>query len=162
MSPKTLTSLNNYYDDISVGDRFSATGRTLTEKDLDIFSELSGDHAALHTDAEWAAKGPFGQKIAHGTLTLALATGLEFSLLGNVDLKVIAFYGLDRVRFVKPLFIGDTITLEGEITSMEDKDEHRGVVTIHQEIKKQDGTVVAVLDKRLLLMKKSYPAAHAS
>jgi 3-hydroxybutyryl-CoA dehydratase len=152
---RMLTSLNNYYDDLQLGDRFTTRARTVTETDLVAFSGLSGDYAALHTDEEFARSGPFGGRIAHGCLTLSLATGLEFSLIGSEELKIVAFYGMDRVRFVKPVFIGDTIHLEGEVTALEEKDETRGVVTFHQEIKNQRGDTVAVLDKRTLNKKRA-------
>jgi acyl dehydratase len=147
---RALETLNNYFDDLQVGDRFvSPRGRTVTETDLVTFSGLSGDHHQLHTDAEFASTGPFGERIAHGALTLALATGLEFALIGSGE-KIVAFYGMDRVRFVKPVMIGDTIYLEGEVAALEEKDETRGVVTIHQRIMNQRGETVAVLDKRVL------------
>ena len=79
-------------------------------------------------------------------------------MFGNDQDKVLAFYGMDRVRFVKPVFIGDTIHLEGEIAAIDDKDDTRGVLTVHQAIKNQRGEVVAVLDKRLLLKKRAYDA----
>jgi 3-hydroxybutyryl-CoA dehydratase len=149
-----LTTLNNYYDDLNVGDRFQSRARTLTEADITMFSGLSGDYHPLHTDEEFAREGPFGGRIAQGCLTLSLATGLEFSLMGSDESRIVAFYGMDRVRFVKPVFIGDTLHLEGEVTALEDKDDTRGVVTIHQEIKNSRGETVAVLDKRTLHSKR--------
>lgn len=150
MSSGALATLNSYFDELRVGDRFVSRARTVTETDLVAFSGLSGDYAALHTDEEFAKAGPFGARIAHGCLTLSLATGLEFSLMGNEPLRILAFYGMDRVRFIKPVFIGDTIHLEGEVIALEEKDEKRGVVTVHQEIRNQRGETVAVLDKRTL------------
>lgn len=143
--------LNAYFDEIAVGDTFSTRSRTITEADLVFFSGFSGDYSALHTDEEYAKAGPFGRRIAHGCLTLSVATGLEFSLMtaGPED-SIVAFYGMDRVRFVKPVFVGDTIRVEGEVLALEAKDGGRGVVTLHEEIKNQDGVTVAVLDKRTL------------
>ena len=74
--------------------------------------------------------------------------------MGSDESKIVAFYGMDRVRFVKPVFIGDTLHLEGEVTALEEKDDARGVVTIHQEIKNSKGETVAVLDKRTLHSKR--------
>ena len=68
--------------------------------------------------------------------------------------RILAFYGMDRVRFLRPVRIGDTIHLEGEVTALEGKDAERGVVTVHQEIVNQDGEAVAVLDKRTLHAKR--------
>lgn len=148
---RTLETLNNYFDDLEIGDRFvSPRGRTVTETDLVVFSGLSGDHHPLHTDEQFAAEGPFGKRVAHGALTLSLATGLEFSLIGAGESRIVAFYGMDRLRFIRPVFIGDTIYVQGEIIALEEKDETRGVVTFHQEIKNQRGETVAVLDKRTL------------
>jgi 3-hydroxybutyryl-CoA dehydratase len=147
---RELATLNNYFDDLGVGDHVRSRARTLTEADITMYSGLSGDYHPLHTDEEFARGGPFGARIAQGCLTLSLATGLEFSLMGSDESRVLAFYGMDRVRFTKPVFIGDTLHLEGTVTALEEKDEQRGVVTLHQEIKNQRGETVAVLDKRTL------------
>jgi 3-hydroxybutyryl-CoA dehydratase len=154
MSAKTLTTLNNYFDDLEVGHRFVSRARTVTEADITLFSGLSGDYHPLHTDEVYARDGPFGRRIAHGCLTLSLATGLEFSLMGSEESRIIAFYGMDRVRFLKPVFIGDTIRLEGEVSMLQDRDEASGVVTAHHEIKNERGETVAVLDKRTLHRKR--------
>lgn len=152
---RRLRTLNNYFDDLAVGDRFRSRGRTVTEADITLFSGLSGDQHPLHTDDEFASRGPFGGRVAQGCLTLSLATGLEFSLMsGSEESRILAFYGMDRVRFTKPVFIGDTLYLEGTVTGLEEKDESRGVATIHQDIKNQHGDTVAVLDKRTLHAKR--------
>ena len=155
---REIDSLNNYYDDLAIGDRITSRGRTITETDLVVFSGLSGDYTQLHTDEEHAKAGPFGGRIAHGCLTLSIATGLEFQLFGTGEVRVLAFYGLDRVRFVKPVFIGDTIHVVVEVIALVDKDETRGVVTFHEEIRNQRGETVAVLDKRTLNKKRAYDA----
>lgn len=148
---RTLDTLNAYFDDLAIGDRYVTRSRTVTEADIVLFSGLSGDYHPLHTDEEFATRGPFGARIAQGALTLSLATGLEFSLIGSVDdSRIIAFYGMDRVRFVKPVLIGDTIHVEGEVTGLEQKDDERGVVAIRQEVKNQRGETVVALDKRTL------------
>jgi 3-hydroxybutyryl-CoA dehydratase len=144
-----LSTLDVPFDELSLGDTLVSRGRTVTETDVVSFAALSGDWTPLHTDAVAAAAGPFGGRIAHGGLTLAISTGLEFSLLGDAA-NVIAFYGLDRVRFVKPVFIGDTIHLRGEVIALDPRDEARGLVTIRQEVVNQDGDVVASLEKRTL------------
>jgi acyl dehydratase len=157
--PRHIKSINEYFEDLQIGDRVrSGRGRTITEADLVMFSAFSGDWASLHTDQDWVEKhGPFPGRIAHGCLTLSAATGLEFSMLPEQD-KIIAFYGMDRVRFVKPVFIGDTIHLEGEIIGLDDKDDKRGVLTLQQEIKNQKGETCVALQKRLLLKKRAYDA----
>ena len=66
----TLTTLNSYFDDLAIGDRFVLGVRTVTEPDITLFSGLSGDHHPLHTDEQFAIQGPFGARIAQGCLTL--------------------------------------------------------------------------------------------
>ena len=160
MSGRTITTINHYKEDLQIGDRFeSGRGRTITEADLVMFSAFSGDWASLHTDAHWCEhEGPFDGRIAHGCLTLSAATGLEFSMFGLSQDKILAFYGMDRVRFVKPVFIGDTIRVEGEVTGLDDKDDKRCVLLVHEEIKNQRGEVAVALDKRLLIKKRAYDA----
>ena len=144
-----LSTLDAPFDELSLGDTLASRGRTVTEADIVSFAALSGDWTPLHTDEVAASAGPFGARIAHGGLTLAIATGLEFSLLGDAA-NVLAFYGMDRVRFVKPVFIGDTLRLRGEVIALDAKDEARGVVTVRQELVNQNGDIVASLEKRTL------------
>ncbi len=146
---RRLETLDVPFDELGVGDTIASRGRTVTEADVVAYAALSGDWTPLHTDAVAAAAGPFGARIAHGGLTLTISTGLEFSLLGEAA-NVLAFYGMDRVRFVKPVFIGDTIHLRGEVLALEPKDDDRGVVTVRQELVNQHGDLVATLDKRTL------------
>lgn len=155
---RSVETVNRYIDDLAVGDHFVyGRARTVTEADIVFFSGLSGDYASLHTDEEWAKAGPFGRRIAHGCLTLSLATGIEFSKFGSDQDKILAFYGMDRVRFIKPVFIGDTIHLTGKIIAIDPKDDgKRGVVTVGQEIRNQHDETVASLEKRLLLKARAY------
>ena len=151
---RVIDSHNRYFEDLQVGDRIISAARTITESDLVWFSGLSGDCHPLHTDEVFAQTGPFGARVAHGCLTLSIATGLEFRMMGPGESRILASYGMDRVRFVKPVFIGDTIHLECEIVERQDKDENRGVVAQQQEIKNQHGDTVVVLIKRLLYKKR--------
>lgn len=154
MSEARAFKPNSYFDDLRLGDSYVTGRRTVTESDLVAFSGLSGDFSALHTDEVFAKAGPFGRRIAHGCLTLSIATGLEYSLMGDNQDKILAFYGMEHVRFTAPVFIGDTIHIEAHVTALDEKDNYRGIVTVHQEIKKQNGKTVASLDKRTLNKKR--------
>jgi acyl dehydratase len=145
-----LTSLNHHYDDLEVGDTFSTQGRTVTEADLVAFSGLSGDYSLVHTNEEYAASTPFGARIAHGTLTLAIASGLDYRLQGTGESKVLAFYGFDRVRFIKPVLMGDTIHLDGEVAEITPREDGMGVVMFQVTIANQRDETVAVYSKRTL------------
>ena len=155
---RLLSTLNAYADDLKVGDRVhSGRGRTITEADLVMFSSFSGDWSSLHTDAVWCeANSPYHKRIAHGFLTLSIATGLKFTLFASSQDKVIALYGMDRIRFLRPVSIGDTIHVEGEIAAIDDRDDTSSVVVIRQEIRNQKNETVVALDKRLLVKKRPH------
>jgi 3-hydroxybutyryl-CoA dehydratase len=129
-----------YYQDFKVGEVIKTRGRTITEADIVNFAAFSGDWYPLHTDAEYAASTPFGERIAHGMLVLSAASGL----MPLIDWAIVAFYGMDRVRFVGPTKIGDTIHVEAEVAETKDKGELGGVVTFQQTVKNQRGEDLAI------------------
>ncbi len=128
----------DYFEDYEVGEEFVSPGRTVTEADIVNFAGLTGDWHEIHTNVEYAEKTFFGKRIAHGMLVLTLgsAQGLR---LGNVmtPTSFIAFYGMDKLRFTAPVFIGDTLRVEVEIIETKAKDDQRGVVTSQARIKNQ-------------------------
>lgn len=143
--------ITKYYDDIEVGERVITKARTITETDIVNFASISGDWYPLHCDAEYAKITPFGERIAHGLLVLSVASGLTPLEPG----PIIAFYGMDKVRFLGPVKIGDTIHVETSIVGKEEKNEQAGVVTAEQEIKNQRGeTVVKSIMKVMVARKK--------
>src|SRR5690348_15612293 len=120
---RTIRTLNLYFEDFEIGDRFVSPGRTVTEADIALFAGLSGDYTPVHVDSVAAMRSRFGGRIAHGGLTLAIASGLEFSLVGPSGDRVVAFYGLDGVRFVRPVRPGDTVRVIGEVVALEPRRE---------------------------------------
>lgn len=105
-----------YFEDYKLGEPRTTTGRTITETDVVIHAGHTGDFYPHHMDAEWTKTQPFGQRIAHGTLIFSVGVGM-----GGGEINPVAFsYGYDRLRFVKPVFIGDTIHLT---TTIKDKKE---------------------------------------
>jgi acyl dehydratase len=134
------------FEDFQVGDRLVTRARTVTEADIVNFAALSGDWYPLHVDVEYAATSSFGQRIAHGMLVLSIASGL----MPLTDWALVAFYGMDHVRFLRPTFIGDTIHVEAEVTSCQRK-EKGGVVNFKQIVKNQRGEEVVVADFKVLV-----------
>jgi len=110
-----MSSEKSYLEDFKVGEKTVSPGRTVTEADIVMFASLSGDWNELHTNAEYMKNSVFGQRIAHGMLTLSIASGLGFRTRGRPPVEVLAFLGMDKVRFVAPVFIGDTIRVESEV-----------------------------------------------
>ncbi|MBM4466935.1 MAG: dehydratase [Chloroflexi bacterium] len=102
-----------YFEEFTVGDAVISPGRTVTEADIVAFAALSGDYNQLHTDAEYAKGTIFGERIAHGLLGLAIASG-QAERLGFMEGTVEAFMGLDW-KFRVPIKIGDTIHVEAQV-----------------------------------------------
>lgn len=103
-----------YFEEFEIGQKVISPGRTVTEADIINFAGISGDPNSIHTDAEYAAETPFGQRVAHGLLILAIASGLAVRT-GLMEGTVIAFREIENWKFSKPVFIGDTVHLEMEV-----------------------------------------------
>src|ERR1700722_4191967 len=99
----------------------TSRGRTITETDIVNFAGLSGDFVELHMNEEYARSGPFGRRIAHGALIFSISTGLMVNLPDEQE-AVIAFYGVDKLRFIAPVFIGDTIHITRRVVAKQLKD----------------------------------------
>ncbi|MFF5257846.1 MaoC family dehydratase [Actinomadura viridis] len=93
--------------------------RTVTQEQIDLFADVTGDHQWIHVDVERAASGPFGGTIVHGFLTLALVPRLLADILTIESTSMGVNYGLDRVRFVRPLRPGTEIQGVATLTSAE-------------------------------------------
>jgi acyl dehydratase len=123
---------DRYYDELQVGETREFTGLTVTEAHVVNFAGVTGDHFGLHMDAEYAKTTPFKQRIAHGLLVLSCGAGLIPLLPG----RVLAFLGMDEVRFLAPVFFGDTIHPTMEVLAKREK-APGGVVTIQERILNQ-------------------------
>jgi acyl dehydratase len=104
-----------YFEEFSAGQKISTAGRTVSEGDIFNFAGLTGDFNQIHTNAAFARTTQFGQRIAHGLLGLSIATGLIMQT-GFLEGTVLAFREISEWKFVKPLFIGDTISADLTIT----------------------------------------------
>ena len=126
-----------YFEEFQVGEKITTVGRTVSESDIFTFAGLSGDFNQLHTDAEFARSTPFGQRIAHGLLGLSITSGLALRT-GILEGTVIAFREINEWKFVKPVFIGDTIHAELNVTETKPYPRlNSGSVTIVFDVKNQ-------------------------
>lgn len=148
----------HYFEDLQIGDSLLTHRRTVSEADIVNFGGLSGDYFYMHFDEIAAKDSLFGKRIAHGYFVLAAAAGLFVSPAPG---PVLANYGLDTLRFVKPVGIGDTIrarlTCKRKIDRQK-KDVNgvgQGVVAWDVEVTNQDGELVASYDILTLVAKKS-------
>jgi 3-hydroxybutyryl-CoA dehydratase len=142
--------MGKYFDDFVIGEESKTAGRTITETDIVNFAGITGDWNEIHTNAELAAQGHFKQRIAHGALIFSIATGLSVRM-GQTNDTVIAFYGLDRLRFIKPTFIGDTVHVRQKVEGKTERDEYSGIITMLNEVINQRNEVVVSYTAKVLL-----------
>src|SRR5881628_2360608 len=109
-----------YYEDFQAGMSFESRGRTITEADIVNFAGLSGDFIELHTNEEYARQSPFGRRIAHGALVFSVSIGL-MTQMNLINETVMAFYGVDKLRFTKPVFPGDTVHVIKRVMEAQEK-----------------------------------------
>ena len=145
-----------HFEELQIGESLLTHRRTVGEADLVNFGGISGDYFYMHFDDEAAKASPFGARIAHGYFVLSAAAGLFVSPAPG---PVLANYGLDTLRFVKPVFIGDTIcarlTCKRKIdrNKKDAKGQGQGVVAWDVEVTNQRGELVASYDILTLVAK---------
>jgi 3-hydroxybutyryl-CoA dehydratase len=143
-----------YFEDYVVDAVATSHGRTVTEADIVNFAGLSGDFVELHMNEEYARRGPFGRRIAHGALIFSISTGMMVQMTPDHE-AIVAFYGVDKLRFVAPVFIGDTIHVSRKIVGKQKKNAERGVIAAEITVLKQDGTTALVYTSRLMVKTKA-------
>ena len=143
---------SQFFEDYTVGATRETLGRTITETDIVLHAGQTGDFYPHHMDAEWCKTQDFKQRIAHGTLIFSVAVGMT---AGAINPEAFS-YGYDRLRFIKPVFIGDTIRVR---VTLKEKREHKkpghGVVSELVEVFNQRNETVLACDHLLLVRKKS-------
>ncbi len=149
-----------FYDELEVGARYlHRPGRTVTDSDNTLFSALTMNPQALHVDAAYAATQPFERPLMNSMWTLATLVGLSVAQLTQGTL--VAQLGLSDIAFPHPLFAGDTLYAETEITAkrLSKSRPGQGLVTMAHTGRNQDGVVVATAT-RVALMWQNEAAAR--
>jgi acyl dehydratase len=144
--------MSKYFDDYQLGDTVTSRTRTIAEADIVNFAGLSGDFHELHMSEEFARSGPFGRRIAHGALVFSISTGLTIQM--GASENIIAFYGVDKLRFTNPTFIGDTIHVTKRVIELVPKDDARGVVAFETQVVNQRNEPVVVYQDRVLVKRR--------
>ncbi len=124
----------------------ASVSKTITEADIVQYAGLSGDFNPVHIDAEYAKGTRFGQRIAHGLLTASLLSrllGMHLPGPGSV-------YLAQTMRFLRPVFIGDTITATAEVLEYDDE---KSILRLKTECRKQDGTLVLTGEGTMMVPK---------
>ncbi len=130
-----------YFEEYKVGTVQDSMGRTITETDIVMHAGQTGDFYPHHMDTEWSKNSVFGQRVAYGTLILSVAAGQLAREMNEVAFS----YGYDKVRFISPVFIGDTITSKGEIIGKREyakRTEEFGLVDEQVTVTNQRGEIV--------------------
>jgi len=139
-----MRTIEEFFEDYEIGLARETTGRTMTEADIVLHAGQTGDFFPHHMDAEWCATQPFERRVAHGTLVMSMAVGMT---AGDINPRAMS-YGYDRVRFVRPVHIGDTLKVRAEITSKYDhrkRPEQSGMVEETVTVTNQEAQVVLAL-----------------
>ena len=147
-----------YFEDYVLDDSRRTLGRTITETDVVLHAGQTGDFYPHHMDAEWCKTQEFGDRIARGTLIFSVGVGMTAG-----DVNPLAFsYGYDRLRFIKPVFMGDTLTVRVTIKEKRDypKRPDHGVVVEGLEVFNQRGQTVLACEHLLIVKRRQ--AATAS
>jgi len=93
---------------------------TITQEDVNLFADATGDHQWIHVDPERAAAGPFGKTIAHGYMTLALLPRLQHEMYTVNGVKLAINYGLNKVRFPAPVPVGSRVRAQSSLVSVDE------------------------------------------
>jgi len=127
-------------DDIKVGLKTRVT-KTVSESDVYLFAGITGDFDPNHVDEEYTKKTSLGHRVAHGALIVGYTSAASTKILEDFDRPMVSV-GYDRIRFLKPVYFGDTLTIDYVIESI-DREKERTIAKI--EVKNQKDELVAVL-----------------
>ena len=150
-----MQARGRYWEDFKVGEQLVTGRRTVEGGDVSRFAGLSGDFNPLHTDEVFAKQTPFGARVAHGILTLAVSNGQQ-NLAGWFEGTALALLGLDRVRFTAPVKFGDTIHTEMTVAEARASSKpDRGVVVFDVMVRNQRGDAVCTYATSVLMRRRT-------
>ena len=151
--------VEQFFEDYEIGSERTSFGRTITETDFVVHAGHTGDFFPHHMDAEFMKTTPYGQRIAHGTMVFAIGIGLTATLINPVAFS----YGYDRLRFVRPVFIGDTIRTRVTISAKEDDPRRTNQARVVErcEVINQKDEVVLAADHILMVDKRAASSVKA-
>lgn len=139
------------FEDFEVGQRFETGGRTATEADIRMFVGATGSTDRIHVDHDYAESHPLVEDVVcHGTLALAITDGLLADEIAQ-EAALAMNYGHDGVRYLGPVYPGDTLTATAEVTETREKEPGWGVVVTDVEVTDGDGETVLVETHRFLV-----------
>jgi len=123
-----------YYEEMSVGEEFDCGGRTLSTADINNYVALSGNTGSAHMNEVAAKEAGFDGQVVHGFAAVAIQQGMALDIFKR---NGGGLYGYDKIRFIKPLYVGDTLNLKVTVEDLEDYDEDNGMITFKRELYKE-------------------------
>jgi itaconyl-CoA hydratase len=150
-------SAGRFYEDFAVGDIYEhRPGRTITETENTWFTLLTMNQHPLHFDAEYAKHSEFGRCVVASPFTVSLIVGMSVS---DVSQKAIANLGWTDIKLTHPVFAGDTLYAESEVTAKRESKSRpdAGIVSVRSIGKNQDGAVVCTFDRTMLIQRRGHP-----
>lgn len=138
-----------FFEEFTVGTARETVGRTITEADVVLHAGQTGDFYPHHMDEEWCKTQPFGHRMAHGTLVFSVGVGMTAGVINPRAMS----YGYDRLRFVRPVFLNDTIRVRVSVKELREdaKRPKHGIVVEALEVVNQRGETVLVAEHLLLV-----------
>ncbi len=142
-----------YLDDFKPGEIFQSGSQTLTEKHYSLFAQMTGDAHPIHYDADYAKARGWSGPVAHGLLLLGMCALGAAPISRELTDSMVAMLGNDT-RYKRPAFIGDTISPEFKVLSVEPKSDQRGILRLAISLYNQrrelvlEGTHVVMLKRR--------------
>jgi len=152
--------VGQYFEDFESSAAVTSRGRTITEADIVAFAGLTGDYIELHTNEEFARQTTFGRRIAHGALIFGVSIGL-CTRMNILDDTVLAFAGVDKLRFVAPVFIGDTIHVTKRVLERKELGASQGAIVFETRVLNQRAELVLIYHDKMLMKRRVTPAENA-
>jgi 3-hydroxybutyryl-CoA dehydratase len=142
-----------YFEEFESAEPVESAARTITEEDVMSFARLTGDFVKLHTDEAFARTSKFGRRIAHGALVFSVSIGLSTEMRLFED-TIIAFAGVDKLRFVAPVFFGDSVRVVKRVVERKELGAQQGTVTFESRVVNQRGELVIAYRDRILVKRR--------
>ena len=142
-----MPRIGRAFNELSVGDKFSES-MTITEAHVVKSAGLFNDYNALHTNERDMGNSRFKKRIVHGALTFSLMVGVYSKVFHDTDISTVEA----SIAFTAPIFIDDTVTMEWEVTELDEKKKlNGGLVALKGEVRNSEGTVAATLEAKILV-----------
>jgi 3-hydroxybutyryl-CoA dehydratase len=142
-----------FFEDFASAEPVASGERTITEADVMAFAHLTGDFVKLHTDEAYAKTTKYGRRIAHGALVFSISVGLS-TQMQLFDDALIAFAGVDKLRFVAPVFFDDTVHVVKRMVERKELGAAQGTVTFESRVLNQRSEIVVAYLDRLLIRRR--------